>query len=221
MIHDRNGNGSLGSGAGGLPGATVYLDANNNGELDNGEESTTTDDRGRYHFLVEPGQYVVRSLTPHPDYEFTSNFASYNVNARIGVTSGQRDFAYRYDGSSWTNPLMSADVDGRDGVTPRDALLVINELTAREISEPGSGALPGSNNTASDLQFLDVVQDTVVSPLDALSVINELSGGNSNVRAPSSGQGGLTAIAPVANQAEETNDRETAVDALDDFFANL
>src|SRR3954447_10609368 len=47
------------------PGRTVYLDANDNGTLDGGETTTTTDDSGNYTFSgVQPGAYVVREDLP-------------------------------------------------------------------------------------------------------------------------------------------------------------
>lgn len=46
----------------GLAGFTIYLDANNNGQLDGGELSTVTDADGDYYFEVAPGNYIVREL---------------------------------------------------------------------------------------------------------------------------------------------------------------
>ncbi len=47
----------------GLAGWTIYLDANNNGQLDTGEQSTTTDAAGMYWFVdVAPGTYPVREV---------------------------------------------------------------------------------------------------------------------------------------------------------------
>jgi hypothetical protein len=43
----------------GLPGLTVFLDANGNGRLDPGEAATTTGPDGAYEFLVAPGDYAV------------------------------------------------------------------------------------------------------------------------------------------------------------------
>ncbi|NEO88647.1 MAG: hypothetical protein F6J87_31120 [Spirulina sp. SIO3F2] len=44
---------------------TVFLDTNNNGQLDAGEVSTTTDAYGAYHFTdLAPGTYTVAQLVP-------------------------------------------------------------------------------------------------------------------------------------------------------------
>ena len=47
----------------GLEGWTIYLDANNNGELDSGEQSTVTDANGEYSFAnLLPGPYTVAEV---------------------------------------------------------------------------------------------------------------------------------------------------------------
>jgi hypothetical protein len=43
-----------------LRGMTVWLDTNNNGKLDRGERSTTTDEDGNFRFVVSRGRYNVR-----------------------------------------------------------------------------------------------------------------------------------------------------------------
>jgi hypothetical protein len=64
IYNDVNGNGSRDTGDNGLSGWTVFLDANNNGTLDAGEVSTTTDANGYYRF-ADPanGTYHVREVT--------------------------------------------------------------------------------------------------------------------------------------------------------------
>ena len=81
---------------------------------------------------------------------------------------------------SWHNFDNPFDVNGVDGTSPLDALLVINELTGRVFSDPITGHL---SVVGSPPPYLDVTNDGVVSPLDALLVINELP---STSRAPSS-----------------------------------
>lgn len=220
IIHDRNADGTLGSGEGGLPGVQVYLDANNNDMFDVTEATTTTNDLGQYHFVVKPGTYSVRTVAPHADYDITSS-AEVSRTVDIGEAASEIDFSYRYSGDAWHNPTLEADVDGRNGVTPRDALLVINELSDRKISDPETGALPATNTTASNLQFLDVFEDGLVSPLDALRVINELPSTSGALRAPSSSPGFQPPLTAASSFDADTTEEDDEWNAIDDFFSSF
>jgi hypothetical protein len=69
----------------------------------------------------------------------------------------------------WQNPLLPTDIDGDGRVTPRDALLVINQLNLR-----GQGPLvPGVDPMAPP--YLDASGNGLLEPLDALLVINYLN----------------------------------------------
>ena len=60
---DLNGNGEDDPGEPGLWGWTIYMDANNNGQLDSGEISTSTSPDGSYAFSnVGPGTYRIREV---------------------------------------------------------------------------------------------------------------------------------------------------------------
>ena len=72
----------------------------------------------------------------------------------------------------WHNEVAPSDVDGNELVTPIDALLVINELNNRDLTEIGTGRVVGTNSV---LQYVDVDNDGYVSPTDALLVINQLN----------------------------------------------
>jgi hypothetical protein len=72
---------------------------------------------------------------------------------------------------SWHNFNNPFDVNGVDGVTPIDALLIINELTDRIFSDRMTGRL---QEVAAPPPFLDVNNDGIAAPLDALLVINAL-----------------------------------------------
>jgi len=65
-----------------LAGWTVYVDSNDNGELDAGELSTTTDPLGRFSFAgLLPGTYVIRVVAP-------SGYDAVSAPAAITVGSG-------------------------------------------------------------------------------------------------------------------------------------
>ena len=69
--HDLDGDKVWDSDELGLAGWQVYLDANQNGELDLGEQSTITDSAGNYAFLgLAPDTYMVASVL-QPDWEQT------------------------------------------------------------------------------------------------------------------------------------------------------
>ncbi|WP_182870867.1 choice-of-anchor Q domain-containing protein [Stieleria mannarensis] len=77
------------------------------------------------------------------------------------------------DVSPWTNPLNPVDVSAGDGVSPIDALLVINAIAQAFYFDPQTQELkhPVELGTFSDA-FYDVNQDGKISPIDALFVIN-------------------------------------------------
>ncbi len=60
-------------------------------------------------------------------------------------------------------------------VTPIDALLVINEINSRQISDPRTGSLPSTVPDDTTFPFLDTTCDSHVTPLDALLVINAIN----------------------------------------------
>jgi hypothetical protein len=65
IFDDITGTGAVDKSKPGLPGVTVFLDLNNNGMLDEGEPTTTTDDRGEYAFTgLQAGTYIVRQAMP-------------------------------------------------------------------------------------------------------------------------------------------------------------
>ncbi|MHB8863168.1 MAG: Ig-like domain-containing protein [Pirellulaceae bacterium] len=70
------------------------------------------------------------------------------------------------------NSLVPVDVTRDWTLSPRDALVVINELNAR-----GSRQLDPSNANDLELLSIDTNADNTVSPLDALLVINSLNDG--------------------------------------------
>src|SRR5262249_13859137 len=66
-FNDINGNHAWDDGEPILTNWPVFLDQNNNGRQDEGEISTTTDDRGVYLFQnLKPGTYIVALVVPDP-----------------------------------------------------------------------------------------------------------------------------------------------------------
>ncbi len=70
----------------GIPGRTVYIDANEDGQLDEGEVSTTTDSAGDFVFEnLQPGNYLISQVLPTGS---TSADPASNTRA-ITLTSSQ------------------------------------------------------------------------------------------------------------------------------------
>ena len=76
-----------------LPGWTVFLDTNNNGQLNTGEPSTTTDSDGNYVFRnVASGSYTVAEVSQTGWTEVTPAQHVYHVTLTGGQISGGNDF---------------------------------------------------------------------------------------------------------------------------------
>ena len=80
--------------------------------------------------------------------------------------------------SAWHNVLAPLNVDDsdRNTVSPIDALIIINELTNRNVIDE-SGRLPETPEGFTVPPYFDVNNDGFVSPIDALRVINALTDG--------------------------------------------
>lgn len=80
----------------GIPGVTVYLDANDNGALDPEEQSLVTDANGRGAFtILEPGNYVVREVpqvgfSPTTPDRVQFNLSTQDANVVFGNTPNSR-----------------------------------------------------------------------------------------------------------------------------------
>ena len=91
--NDLNGNGAKSLDELGLQNWTVFLDRNNNGSLDLGEESTVTDGLGNYVFMLnEPGSYTVAvQLTPQQSNRWQSTFPGQNDNILVSTSAYQNN----------------------------------------------------------------------------------------------------------------------------------
>ena len=76
-------------------------------------------------------------------------------------------------GADWYNEMQPSDVNSDGQTGPLDALLVINELSNRNFSDPRTGAIPDTDRP-NGVAYYDVNDDGFVAPLDALTVINAL-----------------------------------------------
>lgn len=110
-LHLPANDGKLSQSHEGLPGRVVFLDANDNGRLDSGESSATTDDDGDYQLTgVGPGLQHVHNVLPpgwtavpadaelditissgvaYESASYSGNGGSYFLNKRIGAVTGR------------------------------------------------------------------------------------------------------------------------------------
>ncbi|MAB91682.1 MAG: hypothetical protein CMJ90_19875 [Planctomycetes bacterium] len=90
---DKNGDGERQEGEHGIPGWVIYLDQNNNGELDRHEPAKPTDPRGEYRFVVPPGEYTVAETHPAGWEQTVPESGTYRVNLEGGDVADRLDFA--------------------------------------------------------------------------------------------------------------------------------
>ncbi|MEG4351761.1 SdrD B-like domain-containing protein [Microcoleus sp. LAD1_D5] len=98
--NDKNANGRYEPGntpeEGGIAGVTAYIDANDNGALDTGEQSIVTDANGRAAFTnLEPGNYVVREVaqagfSPTTPDRVQFDLSTQDANVVFGNTPNSR-----------------------------------------------------------------------------------------------------------------------------------
>ena len=150
---------------GGHANTTVRLDNLRYGP----ETSIVTTARGQYSVpLVPAGNYAVK-VTPSGSYQpLTSGGNQVSTTVSTGGTTRDVDFGFRSSGSTWQNPQDQYDVNGVEGVTALDVLLIINE-----INQNGPRDLAQANFQAPP--FVDVNGDGFCTALDALQVINVIN----------------------------------------------
>ena len=87
--NDLDGDGIWDDNEQGLADWTIYIDANNNGQLDQGELSTTTDENGGYWFKgLEPGTYTIGEVN-QDGWHQTSPISTYTIDLTTGEIVGE------------------------------------------------------------------------------------------------------------------------------------
>ncbi len=93
VFNDANGNKKKDTGEAGLAGVVVYLDFNNNGQLDSFELKTTTDSNGNYKFVEPFGTYTVREVTPA---NYAPTVAPATLTLAKGAVSANNNFGNKH-----------------------------------------------------------------------------------------------------------------------------
>jgi len=91
VFHDANGNKINDPTEHGIAGVTVYLDFNNNGQLDSFELKTTTDANGNYSFIEPFGTYFIRQVVPSGKVQ-TTPVGGFTVTLPKGGTAPGKNF---------------------------------------------------------------------------------------------------------------------------------
>jgi uncharacterized protein (DUF2141 family) len=115
VYNDTNGDGSKANTEGGMSAVSVFLDSNNNGILDAGEVSTTTDRSGNYRFSNLPaGRYTVRAVPPAGMLQTQPTAGAANVITTVaGTTSSGTNFGVVINsGSVEGSVFLDANGDG-------------------------------------------------------------------------------------------------------------
>jgi glucose/arabinose dehydrogenase len=94
VVNDRNRDGKWSSGELGLSGRRVWIDADNDGVLDSGEQSVLTASNGKFAFTgLAAGTYTVRTVLPSGwQQTYPGGGAAFKVTLSAGQTKGGYDF---------------------------------------------------------------------------------------------------------------------------------
>ncbi|MEB3831373.1 SdrD B-like domain-containing protein [Phormidium sp. CCY1219] len=150
----------------GLGGITIYLDLDNNGQLDPSEPSVVTDEEGRYEFTgLAPGEYIVReAVNAGVSQTFPESGDGYLVQLGLNETVENQDFGNILEGSASVSGTKWIDFNG-NGVRDRgliagnspDVIYVVDvsrsTLDAIEGTEVGDVNNDGLANTVLDAQL--------------------------------------------------------------------
>ncbi len=120
VFNDADRDGDAGLYEPGLKGWTVYIDADNDGQLDHGEQSTLTDDVGNYVFSNLPtGDYIVREVAP-ADWSLTTPSPApihlIHGHAVAGINFANADHTYSISGTVFND--VSGDGEQQDDEPP-------------------------------------------------------------------------------------------------------
>ncbi|MEX2187071.1 MAG: SdrD B-like domain-containing protein [Pirellulales bacterium] len=172
----------------GLPGVTIYLDLNNNGQFDANEPSTVTmqdstatpeDEAGMYWFTGIPaGTYVVREVTPAAwTQTFPPDGGGHTVTVAGGLVVEGRDFGNtrgrgEIHGTKWDDANRNRQRDdipgaGKEPGVPNVRIyLDLNNNGQFDAGEPTTTTMPDNSATPEDeagmYWFTDVTPGTYV-----------------------------------------------------------
>ncbi len=143
----------------GIANVEIYLDFNNNGQLDAGEPLTTTavddplttevDETGNYWFTgLERGNYVVREVVPEGAEQVYASSGFHAINL------GHNERIDGVDFGNWLLPDPTGGDGNNDGFVDGEDLLLWLEGYGDEFANPSSGNFDG-DGVSSGADFLN------------------------------------------------------------------
>lgn len=176
LFEDVNVNGIRDTGEQILPGRTVFLDLNGDGQLTAGELSSTTDANGAYVFAnLTPGTYRVKEQVPSGWFQ-TSPSGFLPVSISGGEVQTGKDIG---------SLRMILDVNADGEATPQDAIVILRYLSLVTGPALTAGVVTGGSRTdpAAIKSYLDGVRTTMLdvnadgqaTPQDAIVILRHLS----------------------------------------------
>ena len=146
-FEDLDADGVREAGEPGLEDWTIYLDLNDNGELDDGEPSDLTSPFGQYRIEgLLPGVYTVREVQQDDWQASTPEGGSFEVALNVNRIVNDLDFGNYHDGS--LSGIVFDDIDGDgaqdDGESGLAGVIVYLELDGDE------GLTAGDRDTTTD-----------------------------------------------------------------------
>ena len=153
-----------------LAGVKVYIDQNNNGQLDTGEVSTTTAANGTYSFAgLAPGKYTIREVVTSGWVRTGPTLSdNYVVTVSPGANSGGNDFANAQAGCDCQISCVVYIINGcrqvtdlRGNVNQGDTVTARFTVRNASASNPATFSLasytaPGSSFSAADASKQEV-----------------------------------------------------------------
>lgn len=166
IFSDLNADG-VGTGEGGVPGVTVFLDANGNGLLDDDERRTTTSADGVYHLSDAPGDATVAYVLP--DNFDTTTSTSETVTLGTTGTISDIDFGIRPIDTGSTGAVF-ADINGngiRDAGEGIEGVFVYADLDGDDRPDIGEPRTRTAEDGTYTLQFPGAGNYTIRTSLGA------------------------------------------------------
>lgn len=178
VFEDIDGNGLQDVGENGLAGQTLYLDADDNGQLDTGETSQTTNAQGIYHFTDVPvGDHTLR-LAAAAGWHQTAPADGHIVTVAANQTTNALDFGSQQIAVGdllVTSLIDAADANPGDGIvddgsgnaTLRAAIMEANALPGADTIILPAGiyamSLVGTLEDLAATGDLDITDDLTIT----------------------------------------------------------